>query len=98
MGLLENVLAKQMHLSWVDDGKGPREIKPGWYLAVEFNYNSPPQKTSAEIKEETESWLVEVAALFERVPAQSRYLSGPLGGFARADVLPRIETAPEIAI
>ncbi len=98
MGLLENVLAKQMHLSWVDDGKGPREIKPGWYLAVEFNYNSPPQKTSAEIKEDTESWLVELAALFESVPAQSRYLSGPLGVFALADDWPWLETYTEISI
>jgi hypothetical protein len=43
MGLLQNILGQKMQLSWVDDGKGGREIKPGWYLALEFNYKNPPR-------------------------------------------------------
>jgi hypothetical protein len=50
MGLLQNILGQKMHLSWADDGKGGREIKPGWYLAIEFNYKNPPWRSSAEIQ------------------------------------------------
>ena len=98
MGLLQNILAQKMHLSWVEDEKGGREIKPGWYLAMEFNYRSPPRKTRAEIKEETEAWLVELAAMFESIPAQSRYLSGPLGLFALTNDYPWPETYTELSM
>jgi hypothetical protein len=98
MGLLQNVLAQQMHLSWIENGKGGREIKPGWYLAMEFNYKAPPQKTRAEIKEETENWLAELAIMFETIPAQSRYLSGPLGLFALTNDYPWPETYTEISL
>jgi hypothetical protein len=40
MGLLENILSQKMHLSWVEDAKGGREIKPAWYLAIEFNLSA----------------------------------------------------------
>jgi hypothetical protein len=96
MGLLQHIVAQQMHLSWVDDGKGGREIKPGWYLAIEFNYKSPPRNSRAEIKEVTDNWLAELASMFDAVPAQSRYLSGPLGVFALTDDYPWLETYTEI--
>jgi hypothetical protein len=98
MGLLQNVLAQQMPLSWVDDGKGGREIKPGWYLAIEFDYRSPHQKSRAQIKAETESWLIELATLFENIPSQSRYLSGPLGLCALTDDYPWVETYTELSM
>ena len=98
MGLLQNILAQQMRLSWVENGTGGREIKPGWYLAMEFNYKAPPQKTRAELKEETDTWLAELATMFEAIPAQSRYLSGPLGVFALTNDYPWAETYTEISM
>ena len=98
MGLLQNILGQKMHLSWVEDGKGGREIKPGWYLAIEFNYKNPPRKTRAEIEAETEAWLVELATMFEGIPAQSRYLSGPLGLFALTNDYPWPETYTELSM
>jgi hypothetical protein len=98
MGLSQNILAQHMHLNWVEDEKRAREIKPGWYLAMEFNYRSPPQKTRVEIKEETETWLVELAVMFENIPAQSRYLSGPLGLCALTHDYPWPETYTELSM
>jgi hypothetical protein len=98
MGLLQNILSQQMHLSWLGDGKRAREIKPGWYLAMEFNYRSPPQRTPTEIKEAAETWLVELATMFENIPAQSRYLSGPLGLCALTNEYPWLETYTEISM
>src|ERR1039457_4561310 len=98
MGLLQNILGQKIHLSWVDNGKGGREIKPGWYLAMEFNYKSPPAKPCAEIRQETKAWLVELATRFQGIPAQSRYLSGPLGLFALTDDYPRLETYTELSM
>lgn len=85
MGLLQNILGQKMHLSWVEDAKGGREIKPGWYLAIEFNYKIPPRKAATKIEAETKAWLADLATMFEDIPAQSRYLSGPLGLFALTD-------------
>jgi hypothetical protein len=98
MGLLQKILAQKMHLSWVEDEQKNRSIKPGWYLAVEFNYGSPPRKTRAEIKAETGAWLVEFATMFEDIPAQSRYLSGPLGFCALTGEYPWQETYTEMSI
>ena len=97
MGLLQNILGQKMHLSWVHDGKGLKEIKSGWYLALEF-YRHPPRKTQAEIEEETKTWLVELATMFENIPAQSRYLSGPLGFSALTNDYPWPETCTEISM
>jgi hypothetical protein len=97
MGLLQNILGQKMHLSWVDDGTGGREIKPGWYLAIEF-YKNPPRKTPAQIAEETKAWLVELATMFEHIPAQSRYLSGPLGLFALTNEYLWPETYTELSM
>jgi hypothetical protein len=98
MGLLQNILSQKMHLSWVDDGKGGREIKPGWYLALEFNYRNPPRKPQAEIEEQAKAWLVELATMFESIPAQSRYLSGPLGLSALTNEYSWPETYTEISM
>ena len=98
MGLLQNILSQKMHLSWVDDRKGGREIKPGWYLAMEFNYNSPPRKTRADIEAETRAWLVELATMFETIPAQSRFLSGPLALSALTNDYPWPESYTELAM
>lgn len=98
MGLLQHILDKQLHLSWVDRGQGGREIKSGWYLAVEVNYRFPPRKTPAQVQEETENWLVELAAMFESIPAQSRFLSGPLGLFALTKDYPWLETYTELSL
>lgn len=98
MGLLQNILGQKMHLSWVDDGKGCREIKPGWYLALEFNYKQPPRKTQAEIEGQTKAWLVELAIMFEYIPAQSRYLSGSLGLSALTNDYRWSETYTEISM
>ena len=98
MGLLRNILAQPMHLSWVEGQKGFREIKPGWYLAMEFDYRAPVQKPRAEIKEDTEKWLVELATMFENIPAQSRYLSGLLGLCVLTNDYPWPETHTEISM
>ncbi|MGA9451578.1 MAG: hypothetical protein WBW41_09600, partial [Verrucomicrobiia bacterium] len=98
MGLLDHILANQLHLKLIDDGKGSPEIEPGWYLAVEFDYNAPTRKSRVELKEETVAWLVELAAMFEDIPAQSRYLSGPLGVFALTNDYPWQETYTELSM
>ena len=98
MGLLQHILREKMEVSWVDDGKGGREIKPGWYLAIEFNYKNPPRKTPAEIENATKAWLVELATMFENIPAQSRYLSGPLGLFALTNDYAWPETYTELSM
>jgi len=98
MGLLQKILTQQMHLSWAGDEKKARQIKPGWYLAMEFNYGSPAQRTRAEIKEATETWLAELASMFASIPAQSRFLSGPLGLCALTRDYPWMETYTEISI
>ena len=98
MGLLQNIIGQKMHLSWVADGKGGRDIKPGWYLALEFNYKNPTRKTRAEIEEETRAWLVELATMFEQLPAQCRYLSGPLGLSVLTNDYPWPETYTELAM
>ena len=97
MGLLQNILGQKMHLSWVDDGNGGREIKPGWYLAIEF-YKNPLRKTPAQIEKETKAWLVELATMFESIPAQSRFLSGPLGLSALINEYLWPETYTEISM
>jgi hypothetical protein len=97
MGLLQNILGQKMHLSWVDDGKGGREIKPGWYLAIEF-YKNPPRKSKADVEAETKAWLVELATIFKSIHAQSRYLSGPLGLFALTNDYAWPETYTEISM
>ena len=98
MGLLDHILANQLHLRLIDDGKGGPEIEPRWYLAVEFDYNAPTRKSGAELKEETVAWLVQLAAMFEDIPAQSRYLSGPLGVFTLTDDFPWQETYTELSM
>jgi hypothetical protein len=98
MGLLQRIITQQMLLSWAEGERKSREIKPGWYLAIEFNYGSPVQKTRAEIKTETETWLVELATMFENIPAQSRYLSGPLGLWALTREYPWQETYTELSM
>ena len=97
MGLLQNILGQKMHLSWVDDGNGGREIKPGWYLAIEF-YKNPLRKTPVQIEKETKAWLVELATMFESIPAQSRFLSGPLGLSALINEYLWPETYTEISM
>ena len=98
MGLLDHILANQLYLKLIYGGKGVPEIEPGWYLAVEFDYNAPTRKSPAELKEETVAWLVELAAMFENIPAQSRYLSGPLGVFALTNDYPWQETYTELSM
>jgi len=98
MGLLQHILDKQLHLSWVEDAKGRRDIKPGWYLAVEVTPQSPPQEDPAELKNEAEHWLIELAGIFETIPAQSRFLSGALGLFALTEEYPWRETFTELAL
>jgi hypothetical protein len=98
MGLLQNILGQKMHLSWVEDAKGGREIKPGWYLAIEFNYKIPPRKAATKIEAETKAWLADLATMFEDIPAQSRYLSGPLGLFALTDDYAWPETYTELSM
>ena len=98
MGLLGYILAKQLRLNLVGDGKGGTAIEPGWYLAVEFDYNAPTPKSPAELKEEAVAWLGELAGMFEAVPSQSRYLSGPLGVFALTGDYPWQETYTELAM
>jgi len=98
MGLLDHILANQLHLSLISDGKGGTQIEPGWYLAVEFDYNAPTRKSRAELKEETSAWLVELAAMFAGIPAQSRYLSGPLGVFVLTDDYPWQEAYSELSM
>jgi hypothetical protein len=95
---LQNIVGQQMHLSWVDDGSGGREIKPGWYLAMEVNYKNPPRKTRAEFEAETKTWLIELATMFEGIPAQSRFLSGPLGQAVLTNDYPWLETYTEISL
>jgi hypothetical protein len=98
MGLLQNILGQKMHLSWMEDGTARREIKPGWYLAIEFNYKSPPRRTRAKIEQETKAWLVDLATMFDRIPAQSRYLSGPLGLSVLTNDYPWQETYTQISM
>ena len=98
MGLLQNILGQKMHLSWVEDANGDREINPGWYLAIEFNYKTPRQKTPAKIEAETKDWLADLATMFEGIPAQSRFLSGPLGLFAITNDCAWSETYTELSM
>ena len=98
MGLLDHILVNHLHLNLTDAGKGGPEIEPGWYLAVEFDYNAPTRKSRAELKEETVAWLVELAVMFEDIPAQSRYLSGPLGVFTLTNDYPWQETYTELSM
>jgi hypothetical protein len=98
MGLLQSILSQKMYLSWVEDAKGGREIKPGWYLAIEFNYQAPPRKPAAKIEAETKAWLADLAAMFKDIPAQSRYLSGPLGLFALTNHYAWPETYTELSM
>jgi hypothetical protein len=98
MGLIDHILANHLHLNLIADGKGGTEIKPGWYLAVEFDYGAPTRKSRAELKLETVAWLVELATMFGDIPAQSRYLSGPLGVFALTDDYPWQETYTELSM
>ena len=98
MGLLQNILGQKIHLSWVEDIKGGREIKPGWYLAIEFNYRSAARKTPAEIEKATKAWLLELATMFENIPAQSRFLSGPLGLAVLTNNYPWPETYTELSM
>src|SRR5208282_3230122 len=48
--------------------------------------------------EETVAWLVQLAAMFEDIPAQSRYLSGPLGVFTLTNDYPWQETYTELSM
>jgi hypothetical protein len=98
MGLSQNILSQKMHLSWVEDAKGDREIKPGWYLAIEFNYKTPRPKAAARIEAETKAWLADLATMFADIPAQSRFLSGPLGLFALTNDYAWPETYTELAM
>jgi len=79
-------------------GRGGQEIEPRWYLAVEFDYNAPTRKSRAELREEAVAWLVELAGMFEDIPAQSRYLSGPLGVFTLTNDYPWQETYAELSM
>ena len=98
MGLSQNILSQKMHLSWVEDAKGGREIKPGWYLAIEFNYQAPRLKAKAKIEAETKDWLADLATMFEDIPAQSRFLSGPLGLFVLTNDYAWPETYTELSM
>ena len=98
MGLLDHILSNQLYLKLIDDGKGGQEIEPRWYLAVEFDYNAPTRKSRAELREEAVAWLVELAGMFEDIPAQSRYLSGPLGVFTLTNDYPWQETYAELSM
>ena len=98
MGLLDHILANQLYLKLVEAGKRGPEIAPGWYLAVEFDYNAPTRKSRAELRQETVAWLVELAGMFEDIPAQSRYLSGPLGVFTLTNDYPWQETYTELSM
>lgn len=88
MGLLDHILAKQLNLDLIEDGKGGLDIAPGWYLAVELDYNVGTGKSRAVLKKEWNAWLVELMSMFEGIPAQSRYLSGPLGVFTLTNDYP----------
>jgi hypothetical protein len=88
MGLLDHILGKQLHLNLIEDGKGGLDIEPRWYLAMEFDYHAGTGKSRAVLKEETNAWLAELAAMFEGIPAQSRYLSGQLGVFTLTNDYP----------